>query len=130
MTNEKKIQVEELIKADNGALAKELEGVASREDFIKIMAANGVELTAEEADEMLQDIMPQEGELSDDDLEGVAGGMSLLKALKLGWGIGSRAGMLARMLYDKYKYNDAYKNYNWKNVISGKVGINIGGLSL
>ena len=130
MTNEKKIQVEELIKADGGALAKELEGVEGREDFIKIMAGHGVELTAEEADEMLQEIMPKDGELSDDDLEGVAGGMSLLKAVKLGWDIGSRAGMLARMVYDKYKYNDPYRNYNWKNVISGKVGINIGGISL
>ena len=130
MTNEKRIEIEELIKADEGTLAAELEKVENREDFIKAFAIRGVEMTEEDADDMLKELVPTDGELTDDDLEGVAGGMSLIQAIKLGWGIGARAGMLARMLYDKYKYNNAYRNYNWKNVLTGKVGINLGGIRL
>lgn len=130
MTNEKRIEIEELIKADEGTLAAELEKVGNREDFIKAFAIRGVEMTEEDADDMLKELVPTDGELTDDDLEGVAGGMSLIQAIKLGWGIGARAGMLARMLYDKYKYNNAYRNYNWKNVLTGKVGINLGGIRL
>ncbi len=130
MTNEKRIEIEELIKADEGTLAAELEKVEKREDFIKAFAIRGVEMTEADADDMLKELVPTDGELTDDDLEGVAGGMSLIQAIKLGWGIGARAGMLARMLYDKYKYNNAYRNYNWKNVLTGKVGINLGGIRL
>ena len=134
MSIEKKTQIEELIKADDGALAAELEKVESRDDYIKVFAARGVELTEEEADEMLKDLLlPTDGELNDDDLEGVAGGITfaaVLAAVKKGWGIGARAGMLARMLYDKIKTGNAYANYNWKNVITGKVGIKIFGISI
>ena len=134
MTNEKRIKIEELIKADDGTLAAELEKVESREDYIKVFADRGIEMTEEDADEMLKElILPTDCELSDDDLEGVAGGISfgaILAAVKKGWGIGARAGMLARMLYDKIKSGNAYKNYNWNNVITGKVGIKVFGISL
>ena len=134
MTIEKKNAIEALIKADDGKIAEELEKVEGREDYIKVFAARGVELTDEEADEMLKDlILPTDSELNDDDLEGVAGGISLAaiyKAIKTGWNIGSRAGMLARMLYDKIKTGNAYANYNWNNVITGKIGITIGGIKL
>ena len=130
MTKEKRIEIEELIKADEGELAAELEKVENREDFIKAFAIRGVEMTEEDADDMLKELIPADCELTDDELEGVAGGMSLLKAIKLGWAIGTRAGMLARMLYDKYKYNNAYRNYNWNNVLTGKIGIDLGGIRL
>ena len=119
MTIETRKKIDELIKGDEGVFAKELEEAQSKEEFIAAFSAHGIELTSEDADELLKETLSDE-ELSEEALEDVAGGMSFLAAVKLGWGIGTRVGMVGRMVYDNYKYGNPYKNYNWNNVKTGK----------
>lgn len=131
MTQERRDQLVDLVQADDGALAKELETADSKEAFLAAFARKGIELTSEEADELLLEIVPAEkaGELNENDLESVAGGISL-KAAIAAWKAGVRVGIVARMIYDKLRYNNAYKNYNWDNFLKGKVGLNFGPISL
>ena len=46
----------------------------SAEELLEVAKANGVEMTADEATTYFAQLNPQSGELSDDDLDGVAGG--------------------------------------------------------
>lgn len=131
MTRERKQQLEAIVRADDGALAKELEGIDSKEAFLAAFAGRGVTLTGDEADELLADALtPQhDGELDENELEAVAGGISW-KAVVAAWETGVRIGMIARMIYDKLKYNDAYRNYNWNDFIKGRVGFKLGPVTL
>ena len=64
------------------AFYEEGKNVASVEDFVELLRKHDVELTVEEADAVLAQlgmlIEQQNGELSEDDLEGVSGGIAKL----------------------------------------------------
>ena len=61
---------------DNEKLAKELEACQSNEEILKVLADNGINVTAEEVDALVKKAQAQEsGELGEDALEDVAGGV-------------------------------------------------------
>lgn len=63
---------------DNEKLAKELEACQSNEEILKVLADNGINVTAEEMDEFVKKLRTQEnGELGEDALEDVAGGLMI-----------------------------------------------------
>ena len=47
----------------------------SAEELLEVAKANGVEMTADEAATYFAQLNPQSGELDDDDLDGVSGGL-------------------------------------------------------
>ena len=59
----------------NEEMLKKLRGAKSVEDIIAIGKECGKELTDEQAQEIYDKLKAANGELSDDDLEGVAGGL-------------------------------------------------------
>lgn len=61
-----------------------------------------------------------DGELDEDSLDEAAGGVSYLSAFIKAAGVGARIGIAARMVYDKYKYGNPYKNYNMSHLKSGR----------
>ena len=67
---------------DNEKLAKELEACQSNEEILKVLADNGINVTAEEVDALVKKAQAQEsGELGEDALEDVAGGGAVLNLL-------------------------------------------------
>ena len=120
MTTELQNRIGALINSDNGEFAKQLEAAQSKDEIIEAFAAHGIELTTNDADDLLKETFVDD-ELNEEALEDVAGGMSVWQAAKIGWGIGARVGMIGRMIYDKYKSGNPYKNYTWDNVLTGKL---------
>ncbi len=66
-------------------LAKQLESCKSNEDTLKVLAENGIEITAEEMNEVMNQLQPQEttGELDENALEDVAGGILLPRITRI-----------------------------------------------
>lgn len=63
---------------DNEKLAKDLEACQSKEEILKVLADNGISVSAEEMDEFVKKLQAQEsGELGEDALEDVAGGLKI-----------------------------------------------------
>ena len=116
MIIEKEQAVKNLILQDDSILA-EIEKVKSADDFLSIFHNRGLDLTIEEAEDLLEKQLSEgNGELSEEMLSDVAGGMTGKQAFF----IGTRVGIAARMVYDGCKYGNPYKNYNMGNLITGK----------
>ena len=66
-------------------LAKQLETCQSNEETLKVLAENGIEVTAEEMNEVMNQLQPQEttGELDENALEDVAGGILLPRITRI-----------------------------------------------
>ena len=58
----------------NAEMIEKAKTVRSAEELIEIAKANGVEMTEDEAATYLAQLNPKSGELSDDELDNVAGG--------------------------------------------------------
>lgn len=60
----------------NEKLAQQLAACKSNEETLKVLADNGIQVSAEEMDELMEaaKVQASEGELSEDSLENVAGG--------------------------------------------------------
>ena len=116
------VQIEELIKADDGSLAKEMEEITSREDFIKVFASHGVQVTEDDADEFLQQghSTIEDGELDDNALEEVSGGLALW-AVIAAWKGGKAIGQMLRRGYDYIKYGDANRSYSVTDVVKSMI---------
>ena len=119
MTTEKRAQIVELLQRDN-SLEAEFKSIETKEEFQALFARNGIEVTDEEASEMLAEAMNStvQGELNEDQLESVAGGIALSK-FYAAWKWGTRFGIGITMIYDYYKYGNATKTYSVDNLIKG-----------
>ena len=64
---------------DNEKLAKQLESCKNNDETLKVLADNGINISAEEMNELVKSLRAQESgdELSEDALEGVAGGLKM-----------------------------------------------------
>ncbi len=64
---------------DNEKLAQQLAACKSNEETLKVLADNGIQVSAEEMDELMDAAKAQgnDGELSEASLENVAGGAKL-----------------------------------------------------
>lgn len=91
------------------AFANSLEKMETKEEVAAAFAAKGVDVEKE------MGITEGETELSEDDLEGVAGGIAIstfVIAVSIGWKVGSSAGILVRALYDYRTYGNPYRSYS------------------
>lgn len=79
--NELKGKLEAL--ASNDAVAEALNAAGSNEEVLKILKDNGLEVTADDMDEVVKALQTSapEGELGENDLENVAGGIGLGTAI-------------------------------------------------
>ncbi len=111
-------QINELINADDGILAKELEEVTSREGFIKVFAERGVQVSEEDADRFLKQGQPidENGELDDSALEEVSGGLALW-AIIAAWKGGKAVGQMLRRAYDQIRYGNANRSYSVADIV-------------
>ena len=120
MNMDKELLIKKVI-CEDANIAEELERCESVEEFRDVFAKRAVELSEEESVELVEKILVagQDGELTEADLENVAGGLTLKQAI---WAfkMGARVGIAARMVYDYYKHGNAYKNYTLKQLMSGK----------
>ena len=111
MLNQKVI---DLIKND-ATIENEMTSAKTVEELQAVFARRGVTVTEDELDELVvSTIEVPEGELSEDDLSNVAGGISL-KQLALAWKIGGCIGISLRRLYDKYKHGNPNYTYSFKD---------------
>ena len=67
---------------DNEKLTKALEACQSKEEVLKVLAENGIEITAEELDKLIKTAQ-SDGELDEGALENVAGGAGITTATLL-----------------------------------------------
>ncbi len=117
----KELEIKQVI-LNNPALEEKLATVESYEDIKAVFAAYDCQLSDEDIDTMFNKVAAScaEGELDEENLDNVAGGISW-GAVKLAWGVGKRAGIGIRMVYDHYKYGNAQKNYSYKQLVTGKL---------
>lgn len=117
-----KDQIIELIKADDGTLAKEMEEITSREEFVKVFADHGVQVSEGDADDFLCQGRPfdEDGELDENALEEVSGGIAIW-AVIAAWKGGKAIGQMLRRGYDYIKYGDANRNYSAKDVVKSMI---------
>ena len=104
-------------------LAAKIDNINTDEEVVAFFAENGIDVTVEEVREVLAEGViecaePENGELSEENLDNVAGGLALtLGLIATAWGVGSRAGMILRNMVDKKK---GYKaTYTWDEIKSG-----------
>lgn len=82
LTEEKMVALQQLLESD--AVAAELENAEVFEDFRKVFAAHGVEITEEEFNEvavLIANSANEEDELNEDSLDDVAGGAIATKLI-------------------------------------------------
>jgi len=69
---------------DNEKLAKQLEACRDKDEILKVLADNGIDVTAEELLELVKNHGAQNsGELNESALENVAGGAGLARIARL-----------------------------------------------
>lgn len=115
---------EELLKkliAEDPAIEAEIAAVTDEAGLKEIFAKRGCELTTEELDELFAKATTGfDGELSEDEMDRVAGGLSLAQ-IKAAWRVGARIGMGGRMLYDYLKTGNAQATYTFKQLAKGSI---------
>ena len=119
ITEEKKQSIKAAVQNDE-SIAAEIEKVETTADFLAIFSSRGIDMTAEEADTLLADVLDNaKDEFSEEDLESVAGGVTWKQATSA-FLIGARVGIAARMVYDGCKTGNPYKTYNMGHLVSGQ----------
>ena len=119
LTKEKELMLQKIIR-DDTTIAEELEKAESISGVCEIFGSRGLTLSEDEASELMASaVVPEEGELDENALNNVAGGISWKQA-KDSFLFGARVGIGARMLYDKYKYGNAQRTYSYSQLASGK----------
>ena len=103
--------IRELIKNDP-SIEKEMCAVATIEELQAVFSKRGVTVSEAELDTLMASTFTTEGELAEDDLEDVAGGISLRQFL-FAWKVGGCIGISARRLYDKYKHGNPDYTYSY-----------------
>ncbi len=107
---------------DHPEIEGKLKDMDSVEEFRALLADYQVDVTDEEVDTLLMQALQgsESEELSEEQLENVAGGLSW-KGVGIAWRIGARIGMGIRMIYDYHTTGNAYKNYTLKNLATGRI---------
>lgn len=119
INKEKELKLSAIINTDE-TLSSELATAETVTEICEIFARRGLELTEEEVTALMcQVAVPAEGELAEDDLDDVAGGITWEQAYGA-FMFGARVGIGIRMVYDKYKYGNAQKTYTYSQLKSGK----------
>lgn len=106
---------------DHPEIEGKLKDMDSVEEFRALLSNYEVDVTDEEVDTLLMQALQgsESEELSEEQLENVAGGISWKNAVTA-WRVGARIGMGIRMIYDYHTTGNAYKNYTLKNLATGK----------
>ena len=80
--------------AGDEAFNREAEGIQTAEEFQRLFAGHGVDLSIEEVEDLCAAIVNAEkpGELNENDLENVAGGFGFVLGLSIGLAVGAAAG--------------------------------------
>lgn len=120
ISSEKELLVKKIICEDE-TIATELENCDSVEAFCQVFAKRNFVMSEDEALELMNGVLngAESGELSEDSLNNVSGGVSWADAKKA-FLAGARVGIATRMVYDYYKYGNATKNYSYSQLASGK----------
>ncbi|MBR5094198.1 MAG: hypothetical protein IK095_03805, partial [Oscillospiraceae bacterium] len=107
---------------EDPSVESEIAAVSSVEELKEVFAKRGVELSTEELDELFASATGSfaEGELDEEDMDKVAGGISLKQALSA-WRVGARIGIGARMIYDHFKHGNAQYTYTLKQLKKGTI---------
>ena len=99
-----------------------LDAMQTKEEVVAAFAAKGIDVEQE------MGLSRTEGELSEEDLDNVSGGIGLATlalAVSLGWKVGADAGVLLRAYYDMKRYGNPYYSYSKARVngILKKLGL-------
>ena len=103
--DEKALALEKL--AQNDAFMAAYQKVESKEDLQKLFADNGVALEKEEIDAFVAALNAGAEELSEDALDGVAGGVAATKIFEWAWKIVKKTG--------KWAWEKGKELANWEN---------------
>lgn len=119
MNREKELALKKIMNEDSTVLA-EIEASESVDAFCAVFAKRGIEMSQEEASELLQTAVSSspDGELDENSLDAVAGGGG---CAAIAWGVGARVGILGRMVYDYCTTGNPFKNYSPEQLITGSI---------
>jgi hypothetical protein len=84
----------------------------SAEELLELAKANNVEMTADEAKTYFAQLNPKSGELSDDDLDAVAGGGGCLEYEPDPWQVGTKVRVINGISCKKCGGTDGFMEYN------------------
>jgi len=104
MTNEMLLKAQALFESE--AFGKEIENCETVEEIQKALEAHGLEITLEETEQICVGIASaqKKDELSEDDLDGVNGGIGILGAIAVTaavWGVSYAAGYVLGKIIKK-----------------------------
>ena len=114
MNTVKKERIDNLFKT-NPEVAKEFANIEGVEELAAMLARHGIELSNEDLDDILKEAdtvpLPDAGELGEDDLENVSGGIFTAALIGMAAFGGLLTGIRLRREIDRKMHGDPYYTY-------------------